>query len=764
MPEPTLFERLKQIEPKSGLTQTRTQGFTGRTGVITPRSDAQLKDEAGVLNRFQSLDLPEPEGQGGGGFLGFVGDVFDVVDTPRALLASTVQEGIDFFQGEGFSWNDWQEQFWDNHTVGEILQNEGIADGALGAIAGFAGDVALDPLTYVGVGAARRGMQSLLTTSAKAAKQAPTQALKDSMESITQKLATKGARHLSSQEQVALGLVDSMIKNGDTAFTRFGLSSQDEFVDLATRASRGQLEGRELRNFVSNLDFTYKPGTRLTIPGTGRVLGKAFGVQNKSVQILPNKFTPWAMYQSGRARAGATISSRKIRQVVGGDSIALKEMIASGEHTTDAILALEAARTGNFAKRQIGGQLVALTNDFERRVSRRLEPDQMELLIPAAKGNVAARQALPDDVLADIEDFSRKWADEVNRGTQEFTLTGGRDTIGWVEDWAPHAVTEDVTEALRLLRGKGKSPKELARLARTQSLDSSLFEQTSKKVGDMFMGKELLSPDQAGGMSVWDQMDAIFNEYLLDAGFEEIDSIFQNDFFAVARANARFVSKAAGARRTEVELIRQGVATDIFDYIGTATANERRRLGHARHMRERFRRVYEDADEVRAEFADEAAALRGREIDEFESVTGLSISDHVKASYISRDQRTSVLRHMTQVRGAVRGEFLTDMNQRLRIARQNYDMVEGRFDRLSRELDDLLEEEANLYKLRDEGRQVTQELADTRSKLTALHQEEILLREAMLASADTLDDRMAFLAESTARLPPQGHRLEREPH
>ena len=54
------------------------------------------------------------------GFLGPLGDLIMAIDKPRAMFASTAQETIDLFQGEGFSLKDWHKQVDDNYMFGAV--------------------------------------------------------------------------------------------------------------------------------------------------------------------------------------------------------------------------------------------------------------------------------------------------------------------------------------------------------------------------------------------------------------------------------------------------------------------------------------------------------------------------------------------------------------------------------------------------------------------------------------------------------------------
>ncbi len=105
------------------------------------------------------VNVPTPRPSGGGGFLGPIGKLIDIVDTPRAAIVSTAKEMTDLIQGEGFSPTDWWNQTSDNYMVGQFMQDEGWGTGTgWDVLIGLPLDIALDPLTYLtgGAGAAAR--------------------------------------------------------------------------------------------------------------------------------------------------------------------------------------------------------------------------------------------------------------------------------------------------------------------------------------------------------------------------------------------------------------------------------------------------------------------------------------------------------------------------------------------------------------------------------------------------------------------------------
>ena len=84
---------------------------------------------------------------------GPIGQALTALDLGRSAVVSTVKEGIDLVQGEGFSGSDWLDQVKSHYGFGDILRDENINLGKWGnRIVGFVGDVALDPVTYATFG------------------------------------------------------------------------------------------------------------------------------------------------------------------------------------------------------------------------------------------------------------------------------------------------------------------------------------------------------------------------------------------------------------------------------------------------------------------------------------------------------------------------------------------------------------------------------------------------------------------------------------
>ena len=121
---------------------------------------------ASYLDRMlASLPSQQPQQQETGGMLGSVVNslpgkaimgALNVLDYPRRAVVSTIQEGVDALNGGDLSFDDWTRQINDpTFGFGDVVGSTGNiwAD----RLIGFAGDVLLDPLTYVGGSSAISG-------------------------------------------------------------------------------------------------------------------------------------------------------------------------------------------------------------------------------------------------------------------------------------------------------------------------------------------------------------------------------------------------------------------------------------------------------------------------------------------------------------------------------------------------------------------------------------------------------------------------------
>ena len=142
MATPSLDDLLKIVGKKVPQTASRI------TPTVTPTSSnlRNIPNLDDLMSKLPKRGAKASTGMGGIG--GLFGKALSVIDLPRSFITSGVKEMTDLFQGEGFSFRDLASQTKDHYGFGDYLREENIDLGKWGnRIAGFVGDVALDPLS-----------------------------------------------------------------------------------------------------------------------------------------------------------------------------------------------------------------------------------------------------------------------------------------------------------------------------------------------------------------------------------------------------------------------------------------------------------------------------------------------------------------------------------------------------------------------------------------------------------------------------------------
>ena len=130
------------------------QSPTGSTGVPGQTQPMTTLDD--MVRRAAGLGAAQPAPEQGG-FLGTVVNSLpgkaimgglELLDRPRRVVISSLQEAVDAVNGGDASFNDWATQMNDpSFGFGDVIGDTGSKWG--NRILGFVGDVLLDPLTYV---------------------------------------------------------------------------------------------------------------------------------------------------------------------------------------------------------------------------------------------------------------------------------------------------------------------------------------------------------------------------------------------------------------------------------------------------------------------------------------------------------------------------------------------------------------------------------------------------------------------------------------
>lgn len=189
---------------------------------------------------------------------------------------------------------------------------------------GFAGDVASDPLTYVGgAGVLAHGAE------ATAAEVGRTGASK-----IAKKLAEEAG--VSTADKIAM-------KSIRQEATR---QAEEAAAKIVSKRSASALTKEEMQTL-----FGTKGGLKFRVPGTGRVVGKALGREGgaKELTLLPKEVTDvlGAPTRALRNKVGDSKVANALAEKLGGQNPELRTMLRSGDtrKINDALITKDVMRT-----------------------------------------------------------------------------------------------------------------------------------------------------------------------------------------------------------------------------------------------------------------------------------------------------------------------------------------------------------------------------------------------------------------------------------
>ena len=250
MATPSLDDILRRIA------QQGVQPKTAPKVPVPVSRPAGATDWGAIAGGFKNKKVPS----GGGGIGGLFGKALSVIDLPRSFITSGVKEMTDLFQGEGFSFRDLASQTKNHYGFGDYLRDENIDLGKWGnRVVGFVGDVALDPLSYVGglgVYARARGAKGLTTELAQA---------RNLVQKDIKSLVTKGSKaskndiaRLQAKEKALTTAISAAGKKGGSVS-----SARNALSKLGTKEAKDLIEEAGIQT-----------GLRVRTPGTGPLLGR----------------------------------------------------------------------------------------------------------------------------------------------------------------------------------------------------------------------------------------------------------------------------------------------------------------------------------------------------------------------------------------------------------------------------------------------------------------------------------------------------------
>ena len=474
---------------------------------------------------------------------------FNLLGKPKSIVAATLRRAVDPNA-------NWAKDVQNNIGFGKIIEKlplpeiPYLTDTVRGAL-GFAGDVVLDPLTYLGVGLADDALKmggkgaGLFMKAAKYSEM--TGAVDDALKFATAgQKAAKGLSRLSTVERGVLkdlavseanrlgtkaALGSAALKDSGGLFWNVpgtgGISNK-----LRQTVGLGAIEKKQIKllgqsDALSAIPRALRSGEELARGhGLGKALGNAFNDPEKlklinSLRRGDNPLKAADAYIGLKAMQSSPVTEAKfVREAASRFNEMVDELDKAGVAYDDvtraaggdnnAFLRLESA---------MGTEKAVQAQEFSRNLGRMYND-----ILGVAEGEVGA---IP------IRDFhaATMRSDELK---QKLLQTGGKDTFD-----LPGAV-------------KGGN-----------------FEKKAMAPGDTFLEQTLLAPSEhPQGLSIPDQMESISKDYW---GADYV-KMFNQDFKEATRAQISAMGRRIRVASVEKNLRDAGVAKDLFQTVETASA------------------------------------------------------------------------------------------------------------------------------------------------------------------------------------------------
>lgn len=455
------FEALRRLFPQQATVPAAPVRRTPVGGV----------DYSGAFDRLVASGGNKPKDTGGGvgdvlsGLGGGLLSVLNWVDKPRATVVSAFKEaadaGLGQYGGLGLaglllgeppkdaeaSWSDFTKQIGDNIGAGQIIEEYRPNAPHWAKVAGgFAGDVLLDPLTYLTAGSSTVLKKGAGAAARTAVEQLADDALREAVRSggskgiaraIVNSAETAGFAKKAAEE--GGGFVDDAInrllvnaqKRGAGALTTRGLARSGVTADVAERLGIGSL-GKQVfgRNVAGSKMLTeLGEGAKGALKNYIRTTGVAQGVRSKFLAPAVKDFYKIAFDEAAPLgkRAGAVI-------------------FASTKTEASRLARTWAGQT----LRRVGQNFRGVVRDVEGGVDRAATKAAQQA------GRKAWADLGVDEAIAATHAFEAGGVDELSQvARQEFrqmfdeAKALGVDMGDFGSDYVPHMVTEEARQASR---------------------------------------------------------------------------------------------------------------------------------------------------------------------------------------------------------------------------------------------------------------------------------------------------------------------------
>lgn len=434
---------------------------------------------------------------------GFVKDAINVVDTPRAYLVSGVKELSDALYSTGWSkavglesdeeyrknrerlgdasWDDFTEQA-DRHMGFREVWDEAhdsVGDKSwLNRVVGFAGDVALDPLTYSGTGLFAKGLNKGGSAAEKALQQA---ARHGGRNAIAKQLEKQSAAMGVRQNAAVINLIADAGQRGTGALTRGALKKAG--------LSAAEIEALGIGRLSKTVFGAAIPGTTRiaeTSAATKGYFKKVFGEQG------------WT-----KAARRAKIADAQ------GERLFIDTMRRKGVSSAMRADAATALLSVNSIRSKAHGWF----DDTVRQVHDDFGKELHQL---GDEGNVLATHALESGATDPLSLKTRGLFDQTHVDVNKM----GADTP-YTSNYVPHIVTDDFYKL-------AEDRPELMQWITSPSTKQGFQKTRTLKAGDEFLGETLaegtikeineISMAKLGGVKIFeDNMSHIIPMYLTKA-------------------------------------------------------------------------------------------------------------------------------------------------------------------------------------------------------------------------------------------------------
>ena len=469
--------------------------------------------DSSPLSRLPDVIRTRPaapsSGGGGSGLLGTVvrGLVAPLtgIDTPRRAIISGIREVTDLLDSDPetkASFRDFYEQTKDpTYGVGSAFPDP-TGNKWLDRLIGFAGDVALDPITYATLGAgkvATLGSRAAYATDLLRAGRAVGRA--DEVAPVAQKISQRGLGGLSRSER---NLFDEVIRTG-----RIGTGGAGSEIGQA--------------------------GIRFRVPFTGRTTPALPGTQRIAEGL-------GGALSSARLRAGQSAAGQRVRRAVAPrERVDLyEEMVMGGDPNTlvQRLLNIAAGDAGT-AARNIAGRRLGATVDDIAASGRNEGLSGEELTRQLSSGSVAAA----DDTVAGR---ARSFLDD---GRQELSDAGS--SIQYRKNYVPRMYTDEYDEVVRGALGE--------EIRQTVGVVDDLSQEGITMVRQKNLGDDLVRGDRKVKLEGDDPFS--FNKAMNELYPELGGSVkfVETDGYKLLERWARSASAELGRLRYADEIARSGL-------------------------------------------------------------------------------------------------------------------------------------------------------------------------------------------------------------